>query len=452
MAENDLTPNSAEPNNTEPAASQPVPSEPAVTPSLGSVEPSVVTPSESMPEPTPVVTPEPTITPAAPVAAPDQPTDVPSQPATVTPTVMPSDSTPATTSSPVVSGLPSTPVVSGSQLASQQGQKKRKLTLLVSLVAGLVVLLGGGAAAYYKVYLPNQPQSVIKQGMTNLISKDTTKSLAFEGDVSVSGKNVPAGLKGVSFQGGASDNGAITATGDVDLAVTKVTLDLRSVDGKDFYVKIGGLNGLDKVMSSLSGQTGSTFAQYAPLIAQVNDQWYIINQSLVQQLTKSAAPTDQRLGQADAKKVGEAYKHHQFVTVVKTLPDASIHGMASKHYQIGIDKTKFKAFLTEVKDDHIPNVTIDDSTLNSADKIDTSKDTYEIWVDKGGKRLDQLQVVAPDKDTTTTFRIALYDFNKPVNVQKPDGAKSILELLGAFLGGTTGGTQLNSLQDGSILQ
>jgi len=69
-------------------------------------------------------------------------------------------------------------------------------------------------------------------------------------------------------------------------------------------------------------------------------------------------------------------------------------------------------------------------------------------VTKKDKMIDQIKFTGSNNDLTAVFRMTFYDFNKAVTVEKPAGAKSILELLGELFGGNSSDGQdvLNRLQ------
>lgn len=382
--------------------------------------------TESLNEPsvpaneTPVT--EPTAQPAATVITPD------SNPA---PTVTAPVDTAA--DQPVQPTEAPAPVVAAS---SSGGNKKKKLVMFGAIVAAVLVLAGASAGAYFGIYVPSRPDKIASDGLTNSLDQKKMESGKFEGEVTFSGGDVSKVLSGVTFEGSSSSsNKVFDLKLSLNTAVTKINLDARSTDGKSFYLRLSGLNGLDKLIASLGGGSDATSsalaAQYAPLISKVNNQWFVVDQSLLNQLGSSnPIASEESLSAEDTKKVGEIYKKHQFLQIDKKLPNQDIHGIASYHLQASINKAELKNFLNDVKAANIKSVALEQKDIDAIDKVDFSKYPFEMWVSKKDRIMTQLATSFEDQGTTYKVRIAIFDVNKQVNVEKPADAKSVLELLG----------------------
>lgn len=369
--------------------------------------------------------------PAQPAQA-DAATQQPEQVAETNPA--PQNNTPAAAPAAVVTGVAAVENTNG----NKPGKGKKKLALLLGIVAVIILLLAGGAAAYFGVVVPNQPQKITQDALTNTLNEEKVKTIKFEGDLIVSGGEISKGISGVSFEGAVGENHALNAKLTLNTAVTKISLDLRSPSENEIYLRLSGLNGIDKLIGAFAGETGgnqaaSFAAQFAPIIASLNDQWISIDKSLLQQFGEDAVPTDtNQLSDADAKKVGELYKQHQFIKIDKKLDDQDIHGVSSYHVQASIDKAKLKSFLEAVKAANIKELPVEQSVIEGVDKIDFNKYPFEMWVSKKDRMITQLQISTKEKETSFKLRVALFDFNKPVNVEKPANAKSIMELMGGL--------------------
>ncbi|HEX7963811.1 MAG TPA: hypothetical protein VF466_04450, partial [Candidatus Saccharimonadales bacterium] len=371
----------------------------------------------------------------APADGPDAPAD-----ATPAPSFTPSPS--ATPPSPTAPSTPMTPAaagLAGSAVPEGMVSKRSKKPLIMGvIIAVVVVLLGGSAAAFYMIM--NKPQNVLNMALLNTMSVDKVKSVNFDGSLDIKPKDGPN--IGTTFTGSGNSDGAFSVSAKVDALVTTVNADVRSTDGKTFYLRVGGLDGL----SSLLGTSASS---YGPIIASLNNQWIQINQSMIEQLTGSSTSLDTKLTAADRQKLEDAYKKNQFLVVSKALKDETIKDQKSHHYQITVDKDKFKAFLTAVKDANISSLKIDANSLKSAtdsvNKIDFNKYPVDIWIAKGSKLIDQVSFSTTSSDTTATVRLTIDDVNKAVNVVAPSGAKSLLEILSNLLGGAGGTTNLGGI-------
>lgn len=342
-------------------------------------------------------------------------------------TVSPNSVQPAQTSQPPIAE----PAVA---VALPANQGRRKKFVLVAAILGLVLLIGGGgAAAYYGYVLPNRPERIAGQALANTINQEKVQSAAFEGEVSFEGGEASQVVSGVSFNGVTSNTGAMQANITVNTLVSKISLEARTEDGKTTYLKLSGLNGLDSLLATFAGgaESPEQTQAVASLISSINDQWFMIDQSFISQLGgETAALTESKLSTEDAQKVTDIYKQHQFLTINQRLEDQEIHGVKSFHLKATINKDQLVAFLNEIKAANIASLPVEQSLIDEASKIDFSKYPFEMWVGKKDRLITQLAATFQAEDTKYKVRIAFFDYNKPVTVQKPDNAKSILELLG----------------------
>lgn len=348
---------------------------------------------------------------------------------------------------------PSTPVedaraeisATGKPLGKSNGKRKR--LWLAAGVVGVIVLIGGGtAAAYYGLIVPNQPQRIAQEAVANTLNQDKVQSAYFEGDVTFEGGDVSESVSGVTFKGAISKTGAIDLNVSISTVLTKIGLDVTSDDGKTLYLKVSGLKGLDQLVGAFAGasSTPEQTAALTSLITSINDNWFMIDQSLLKQFGGEAGSlTTSTLSNEDAKRLGEIYKNHQFIEVHNKLASEDIHGVPSHHFHAGIDKDQLVGFLNEVKAANIASLPVEQSTIDQVNKVDFTKYPIELWVSKKDRLLTQVSTSFDESGTKYKVRVALYDFNKSVTIQKPDNAKSILELLtslaplaNGFIGGT----------------
>jgi hypothetical protein len=341
--------------------------------------------------------------------------------------------------SPPANSAPTGPVV------MNNGSKKKRV-ILVSAIAGGIVLLGGAtAAAYYGYVLPNKPQNILNAALVNEFTPGKITSTTFHGNYSAKQTGDDMTMAG-SFKGSVDKNGPFDISGDFDAVVTKITLDMRSADGKDFYLRVGGLEGLGPLLEDDGDSDASTMlTTYAPLVEAVNNQWFIINQSLISQLQPDAdVSKGLKLSDEDSKKLADAYKKHQFLTVQEKLKDEKIGSRDSHHLKLVIDKAKLKSFAAEIKAAKLSSIKMTNDQLadfnKEADKANFSKYPIEVWISKSEKFIDQIKFATNDKDGQFTATATVDDWNKPVKVEKPAGAKSLLELLGQMnnAGGLSG--------------
>lgn len=327
---------------------------------------------------------------------------------------------------------------------------KKKLGLIALIVAAVLVLFGGAAAYYFAYMVPNKPDNILKAALVNSFSKEKVQSFAFDGSLAMTDENGDS-LLSATVSGAASQEGPITLSGSVDAVVTNITFDLRSVDGKIFYAKVGGLSGLPEILEQ-SGDT--SLSVYAPLLTAIDEQWYEINASLIEQFTGSSSATG-TLSEADMQKLTDAYKKHSFLTVKETLASEEINGVDSHHYLVAIDKTKLKDFVTAIKDANIESLGFTqemyDGFLGGIDGVDLTPFAVEVWIAKDSKLFTKMAYTVENEGLTLAIQVTLKDYNKSVTVEKPEGAQSILEVISGFYEVFTGGSLPTELEDANGL-
>lgn len=314
------------------------------------------------------------------------------------------------------------------------GQKGKKKLWLIGGVVAAVLLLGASVGAYYGIFLPNNPKKITADALTNTVNPEKFQSSRFEGEVSFQGGEISEAISSVSFEGGIDTNSQATDLKiTANTAVTKVNLDIRTTDGKSAYVRLSGLNGLDQLLAAAAGDSvqGAMVAQFAPLLAEINDKWFELDSSLLGQAGGNIS-TGEKLSGDDAKRLGEIYKKHNFINVSKRLGDESIHGTPSYHIEAKVNKEELKAFLSEVKSANIKAVQLEQKDIDELDRVNFDKYPFDIWVSKKSRFITQLATSFEEQDTTYKLRIAMKDINQPITVEKPAGARSVLELLGGL--------------------
>lgn len=345
----------------------------------------------------------------------------------------PTASAPVTESTPPAPGTGVVTPVAANTSSEKKGFLKSKKAKLVALVAGVFILLGGSAAAYYGMVLPNQPQRIAEQALTNSLNQEKVQSGYFEGEISFSDGEISKTLSSISFNGASSQEGALNLTVTANTAVTKINLDLKSQDSKTFYVRLSGLDGLDKLLGRYTGSSDETgfVSMLGPVIAEVNNNWYMVDESLLGQVGGGIiSDAESKISAEDSKKIGEIYKKHQFLQVDKKRADEKIHDVNSFHIQASIKKDELTAFLNEVKSANIKALPVEQEMIDAVAEVDFSKYPFEMWVSKSDRMITQLATTFEQDGTKVKARVAFFDYNKPVTVEKPLNAKSVLELLG----------------------
>ncbi len=325
--------------------------------------------------------------------------------------------------------LPEVPDMKPDPLPLAPHKRGRKSLLMVLVTAAVVLLLSGGAAASYYYYVSNKPDSILKQALANSLDPEKIKTVHYSASLTAGDSDftVNSNFK-IAVDG---QKGAFDLSGSADALVTTIKFDARSTDGKNYYVKLGGLDGLSELM----GSTGMT-ESFAPLITLINDQWIEINESLIKQASKEAKVSTV-LSETDKRKIGEAYMKYPFLVVKEVLPTETIKSQASYHYKVAIDPAMLKTFITALKEAGLDVYKPDQQAIDAANKvIDEAKlDKYpfEVWIAKDSKMFTQYRLEFTDASKAKTdAKLTVESYNQPVNVQKPADAKSVLEIIGEF--------------------
>jgi|GEM_PF-1471961 len=344
------------------------------------------------------------------------------------------------TAAPAVPAEPSIPVVGSEAVGSSATPKagKKKWFMGLFALAAVLVLGGGSAAAYFGYYVPRQPNNVLAAALSNLFVDNDIKSGYFEGKAKFTSTAEKLTLTS-NFSGKANDQGAVQINADVDALVTKITFEARSVNGTSYYVKVGGLDGYQQL---LGGINDADVQALAPFITALNGHWIEINQSLLTSMNvTNPLPSVAQPNTADKKKLGDIYKKHRFLMVTQTLPDQVIKGASSYHYKVVADKAELKAAYLDLKDANIKDLKITQDQVTgfnkSVDGVDFTKYPVDIWIAKDTKLPNQLAFTVKNSDTTVDLQVTLFDLNKPVSVEKPADAQSLLQVLGQVFGSKT---------------
>jgi hypothetical protein len=325
--------------------------------------------------------------------------------------------------------------------------KKRKKGLFIGLiVAAVILVLSGGAAASYYYYVANKPENVLKQALANSMDPAKAKTMHATGSMVLTDENMT--IEATYNLATDSQTGALELSGTSDAVVTTLAYDVRSTDGKTFYFKIGGLDGLSELLTSIG------LGDYMPLIDLVNDQWFEVNESMLSQFTEGVQMGT--LTAADRTKIAAAYNQHSFLVIKETLPDETIGGKAAHHYKVAVDPAVLKAFVAALKAADLDVVTLQDETITEINKVidqaEFDKHPFEVWIDKADKLFAQFKVSYTEEEgSKTDVKLTVESYNQPVQVEKPEDAKSVLELMAEFTALFSGGEYSDLLSDPLIL-
>ncbi len=328
---------------------------------------------------------------------------------------------------------------------SSSGRSGKKLVMIIILV--LLVLGGGGAAAYFGYYVPNKPQNILKKALVNTFSDPNLKSAYFTGDIT--SESLEGGLSmSANLNGAANSDGAFSLNGSLSINNAKVTADVRSTDGTNFYLRVGGLEGITKLLGSTSTDTSAQASK--SIYSAIDNQWIMLDVNTLSQIGLEIENLNPlKMTKNEAKAVADAYAKNQFLIVNKKLANEKVGSTDSYHFKATVDKTKFKSFVSAVKAAKLANLTITDSQQKSwnasVDKASSSGTPIDLWIAKNTKYIDKVSVTTTSSNTKTTMSLTITDYNKAVNIEKPANAKTLVELIKGVTGRANTGNQLSPL-------
>lgn len=340
----------------------------------------------------------------------NQPTDNP-EGATPAPSTSPENNLQQPVLTPVQSRADQQDPIQGQPLTQppvKNNAKKKKLLLIGGIIAAVVVLAGGSVGAYFGLYLPNQPDKIWENSLENSAKSydrfvDSTKKREaqkggnFKGNFKYDSKEV---VVDGNIEAKYDDKDAIVKV-DAGASGVRFTLDMLAATPEgakypDLYTKVGGLKGLDQVLGAEAGGIGASLAAY-------DNQWYVADHTLFDQLEKEAGssagtsttPLTKEQMNAIYDAVGRVNREYIFttdeskavLTRTQNVGKEQYDGRDAYHYKVSYKKDRLKAYVaalnTELQKTELKNfLTAQEITsINSSiDKIDDTKPA-DAWVD-----------------------------------------------------------------------
>ncbi len=305
--------------------------------------------------------------------------------------------------------------------------KKRPAAITAFLVALLAIT--GSVMAYVTLIVPNQPNNVIRQALANSFDGEAFERVSFEGGLTTTSNDNQTGLA-TTFIGYSSKDGVFDFSSSTDVGDLTLSLDIRRPQARDIFARVGGLTDADALLDEL-GSTGDS--QSAVLIVgfiqALNDQWLVFEESLIDNIGNG----ELRIGLSDEDKkiIQDAYLEHEFIEVASQGDNQEIHGIESMQYTVSINKENLVAFADSLRQQNIAGLgQVDD--LREINAFDFSSTNIQLWVSKDDKYFTQLQFVYEKEDRRFEVRIASKDINIERQVEMPENAQSVLDILGAL--------------------
>lgn len=353
-----------------------------------------------------------------------------------TPTVSPPQQTPVGTQAPVTVG--SQP----SNVGKKSGFKK--LGIVPIIVIAIVLLASVGAGAYFGVIAPNKPENVWKRSLKNT-GKGFDKLLTYaQQQKDVKGSKVSGTFNAESsgvvvdgtFEGKTYEKNS-SYKADIGAAGARINAEILSnvpegATSPDVYIKVKGVD-------SISSLLGAENPQLSAQLAQLDNQWYVIDHTLFDQLQSTAARSEGgKTPQLTAEDiiaiqaaVTKVNNEHLFTTdpnkavlkVVTTVGKETVDGRSMYHYKVAFDKEHLKTYVTAMKDELkttklAESYAQDGRTFEEAIQFDgliesisemKEGETADVWADISTKLIRKIKIT--DKEREASFIEIALNYN-----------------------------------------
>ncbi len=306
----------------------------------------------------------------------------------------------------------------------------KKIGMIPAIIIVVILLLGATAAAYVGVVVPNKPENVWKTAMTNT-SKGLDRLITYtKGQKDIKGAKAKGNFKveteGIVVDGtfeGAYYEKNSKLQADIGAAGSRVKLDMlthvpEGADTPDVYARVNGLSGLSSVL-------GATDPKASKLLASIDNQWYVLDHTIFDQVQSSLAKSKDKTPELSAEDVyaiqgaiTKVSKDYLFSTdegksVLKVntfVGTEKVDGRKLYHYKVGINKENAKKFATALKDElkntklgeMYKDPSFEESTgfneiIKSIDSDLKEDETVDVWVD-GSTKLVRKVSITDDKE------------------------------------------------------
>jgi hypothetical protein len=334
---------------------------------------------------------------------------------------------------------PAAPTQEQSGKPLEKTKKPRGKWLMPVVLVGALVF--AGAAVAYQAVFNQSPQLLFESALTNtskvldefLKIDQQEKGLKVDGSFDVTS---PLAVDGtLSGHWDESNGSLISNVGAVGIRVTSEvrTIDAENSDVPDIYFKLGGLTGVDVLIRSLAGPE---YSQAADVIKSLDEQWYVIDHTLIEQAVQAGAGTPSynvpELSEKDMRAISDAvagvmrdrfFGSEEDKAVFKindTIGKEDFEGTGSYKLNVGVDKDNFISFLESfesvIKDTKLNDVfemgaqgqnideLLDFSSISESLKdVDFSKATADVWVEGNGRFIRNVRIYPSEDKKDTNY-------------------------------------------------
>lgn len=292
--------------------------------------------------------------------------------------------------------------------------KKRGLKALMIAIIAVATLGAAGTFAYLGLYVPNQPENVLKTAALNLMNAE---SAAGSGDVVIDSGGfsvTPTFMFAAAADGGASFS--------FNVAAPAVQFSGEIIHtNNNLYFKFVGLNTIFGVVADSAVAYGfdEEFVDYlGEQVGLLEDNW-----SVSEGVSDSGETT---LSEEDKQAVIDALSQHDVFAVETEHNEELISGRDTRHFTVVLNKTELAAAINSV---NIPNVSAEDKTKLVEAINEAQLNPVDVWVYKDTKEFAKFSYSetfdSAGNQGTVTANLTFTSFNQTDTIPPPVEAADI---------------------------
>ena len=327
----------------------------------------------------------------------------------------------------------------GSGMPTPEKKSRKKLALIISLIAAVFVIVGGALA--YAFYYQN-PDKVITDSLINMTK---AKSSQVKAHVSIKDDDVEMM---VMLDGASSEDGN-KVKADVSLKIQgqtyDVTADAITVGTSEAYVK---LSNVKKVVDNFKAMIPvEAHKLIDDIVTKVDGTWIKVTNDDIDSISAEQSKVqkcvtetfeDLETDKGMKNEITKLYKKNRFITVEEKLGSKD----GSLGYILGGDKEAAKNFVTGLKDTKlykqlndcdktftIEQKDIDDMFKDDASSTSDTDGRIELWVSRFTHQVTKLSVTATEKGKTVGEIVIEPTFNEDVTIEAPKDSTTVKQLM-----------------------
>lgn len=212
-------------------------------------------------------------------------------------------------------------------------KKKRGLKVLMIAIVAVVVLGAAGAFAYLGVYVPNQPENIVKTAVAKFIASNSAE---FQGELELKFGDYTISP---SFNFKSDVEGDAAGSIELKLPDFSFSAELLTADN-DVYFKLKGISELAPEWEGYLlafGFDPALIGGITEMISALDGQWLVTHDAINEKDLRLDVP------KADQDELLNAFKDREIVTIAEELGEESIDGRKAVYYKLTLNEDEIKA-------------------------------------------------------------------------------------------------------------